>query len=447
MACIDFKEDLISGASSTFVQNLVFPIMCSNAVKFDVDGKLVEIGQWLILQTIGVGATGKVKLAVNRGSGVLAAVKCLKKKKVDCNLKREVAIMKLLDEHEHVLRLYDVVCTDTHLYIIMEYASTELFDYIATTGKLKPREAVRIFFQIVKGIAHCHARNIVHRDLKLENLLLDEFLNVKIADFGMACMLSRDVNSLLKTFCGSPHYASPEIFSGLAYDGKKSDVWSLGVVLYAMLTAQMPFPGQVVGDIMASIKSGFVEIPDFIPSPLVDLLRRMLTVNPLDRISVAEIMDHEVFLRFPCCFTSSSPSSSTTSSPGFGPIVDSVDWEIVNDLHILLRGEASAELDPSNKDLIELVDRIVSSSGLFETDLYVQLRKAKESRHRRLARDSSHHTETSSEILELMDHPPSPVSSVDEEESGYNNTLANSATTASSSHNDLPSVLEDDTQS
>ena len=142
--------------------------------------------------------------------------------------------MKLLS-HPNVLSLYDVWETNNNLYLILEYAEKgELFNLLVDHGPLPEREAIKCFKQIIIGVSYCHALGIVHRDLKPENLLLDSFYNIKIADFGMAA-LQTDAD-LLETSCGSPHYAAPEIVSGLPYEGFASDVWSCGVILFALLT-------------------------------------------------------------------------------------------------------------------------------------------------------------------------------------------------------------------
>ncbi len=154
-------------------------------------------------------------------------------------MEREVSILKLID-HPYVMKLYDVWETRRHLFIVLEFVDGgELFDYITSRGRLPRHDALRVAAQIVQGLEHCHTFSICHRDLKPENILIDSNNNIKIADFGMATVMK--YGAQLSTSCGSPHYTSPEVVSGGSYDGKVSDVWSVGVILYALITAQLPF--------------------------------------------------------------------------------------------------------------------------------------------------------------------------------------------------------------
>ncbi|GAA5810642.1 hypothetical protein MFLAVUS_004065 [Mucor flavus] len=166
----------------------------------------------------------------------------------------------------------------------------ELFYFINKKGKLSESEARHIFVQIAKALAWCHARNIW--DLKPENILLDQDQkSIKIADFGMATMQSS--NALLKTSCGSPHYVSPEIVRGIPYYGPSADVWSAGIILYTLLTGNLPFDDHHVGRLLAKIKTGrFKRIPDWISPSARDLIYRALVVDPTHRISFNDILSH-----------------------------------------------------------------------------------------------------------------------------------------------------------
>lgn len=319
-------------------------IMNSRSVKYNSCGKIIAVGPWQIIRTIGRGSSGKVRLAVHQVTDTLAAVKCLNLSKLGHGGNREVAILKMLN-HSSVLRTYDVVqdSEKQYLYIIMEYAVSDLFQYLSEAGRMKVRDAMQLFWQILQGVSHFHQLNIVHRDLKLENILLSENFQVKIGDFGMARIVkqeshSDDSNVMLKTCCGSPHYASPEIVSGKPYDGKKSDVWSLGVILYALLTAQMPFHGELVGDVIKMIKSGNFEVPHFVPNNVVELIRRMLTINPLERISISELLNHEIFHKF--ILTLDSPNLNNHDQFNFkirnnNLLPSDLDMEVLNDLVFL----------------------------------------------------------------------------------------------------------------
>uniref|UniRef100_A0A9J7X1I2 non-specific serine/threonine protein kinase n=1 Tax=Cyprinus carpio carpio TaxID=630221 RepID=A0A9J7X1I2_CYPCA len=202
--------------------------------------------------------------SVRTGSAGVA-IKIVDKTQLDDeNLKkifREVQIMKML-RHPHIIRLYQVMETERLIYLVTEYASGgEIFDHLVAHGRMAEKDARRKFKQIVAAVYFCHCRNIVHRDLKAENLLLDHNLNIKIADFGFSNLFSR--GQLLKTWCGSPPYAAPELFEGKEYDGPKVDIWSLGVVLYVLVCGALPFDGSTLQNLRARVLSGKFRIPFF----------------------------------------------------------------------------------------------------------------------------------------------------------------------------------------
>merc|ERR1719226_102728 len=154
----------------------------------------------------------------------------------------------------------------------------ELFDHIVHKLRLREDEARRFFQQILAGVEYCHQYMVTHRDLKPENLLLDSNLHVKIADFGLSNVM-RD-GEFLKTSCGSPNYASPEVVSGKAYVGPEVDVWSCGVILYALLCGSLPFDDENIPNLFRKIKSGSFKIPTYLPKGPTLLIQRMLCVNP-----------------------------------------------------------------------------------------------------------------------------------------------------------------------
>ncbi|CAF2052698.1 unnamed protein product [Rotaria magnacalcarata] len=178
--------------------------------------------------------------------------------------------------------------------MVMEYVSGgELFDYIVKKGKLTEGEARPFFQQIISGVDYCHRHMVVHRDLKPENLLLDDASHVKIADFGLSNIMKD--GELLKTSCGSPNYAAPEVVSGELYAGPEVDIWSCGVILYALLTGTLPFDDDNVQVLFKKIRSGIFPIPEYLNTSVVDLLQRMLTVDPVRRATIKEIREHEWF--------------------------------------------------------------------------------------------------------------------------------------------------------
>ncbi|CUM68376.1 uncharacterized protein PRCAT00006099001 [Priceomyces carsonii] len=271
-----------------------------------------KIGPWKLGKTLGRGATGRVLLATHESNGQKAAVKVVskselqyeeegnKKSKDDAGLpygiEREIIIMKLLT-HPNVLRLYDVWETSKALYLVLEYVEGgELFDLLVERGPLQEVEAIKYFRQIILGTAYCHALGICHRDLKPENLLLDASLNVKLADFGMAALESH--GKLLETSCGSPHYAAPEIVSGLRYHGAASDVWSCGVILFALLTGRLPFDDENIRNLLLKVQAGSFEMPEELSYDAKDLISKMLTVDPLKRIPTEKIIKHPLMKKY-----------------------------------------------------------------------------------------------------------------------------------------------------
>uniref|UniRef100_A0A4W6EGY4 BR serine/threonine kinase 2 n=1 Tax=Lates calcarifer TaxID=8187 RepID=A0A4W6EGY4_LATCA len=203
-------------------------------------------------------------------------------------VEREIAILKLI-EHPHVLKLHDVYENKKYLYLVLEHVSGgELFDYLVKKGRLTPKEARKFFRQIMSALDFCHSHSICHRDLKPENLLLDEKNNIRIADFGMASLQVGD--SLLETSCGSPHYACPEVIRGEKYDGRKADVWSCGVILFALLVGALPFDDDNLRNLLEKVKLGVFHMPHFIPPDCQNLLRGMIEVDATKRLTVSSVM-------------------------------------------------------------------------------------------------------------------------------------------------------------
>ncbi|XP_030281219.1 serine/threonine-protein kinase BRSK2 isoform X7 [Sparus aurata] len=209
-------------------------------------------------------------------------------------VEREIAILKLI-EHPHVLKLHDVYENKKYLYLVLEHVSGgELFDYLVKKGRLTPKEARKFFRQIMSALDFCHSHSICHRDLKPENLLLDEKNNIRIADFGMASLQVGD--SLLETSCGSPHYACPEVIRGEKYDGRKADVWSCGVILFALLVGALPFDDDNLRNLLEKVKLGVFHMPHFIPPDCQNLLRGMIEVDATKRLTLEQIQKHTWYI-------------------------------------------------------------------------------------------------------------------------------------------------------
>ncbi|XP_064807062.1 serine/threonine-protein kinase BRSK2-like [Oncorhynchus masou masou] len=252
------------------------------------------VGPYRMEKTLGKGQTGLVKLGVHCITGQKVAIKIVNREKLSesvlMKVEREIAILKLI-EHPHVLKLHDVYENNKYLYLVLEHVSGgELFDYLVKKGRLTPKEARKFFRQIISALDFCHSHSICHRDLKPENLLLDEKNNIRIADFGMASLQVGD--SLLETSCGSPHYACPEVIRGEKYDGRRADVWSCGVILFALLVGALPFDHDNLRQLLEKVKSGVFHMPHFIPPDCQALLKGMIEVDPDKRLKLEAVQKH-----------------------------------------------------------------------------------------------------------------------------------------------------------
>ncbi|XP_029310953.1 serine/threonine-protein kinase MARK2 isoform X5 [Cottoperca gobio] len=265
---------------------------CRNSVATTTSDEQPHIGNYRLLKTIGKGNFAKVKLARHVLTGKEVAVKIIDKTQLNSSslqkLFREVRIMKMLN-HPNIVKLFEVIETEKTLYLVMEYASGgEVFDYLVAHGRMKEKEARAKFRQIVSAVQYCHQKCIVHRDLKAENLLLDADMNIKIADFGFSNEFT--LGNKLDTFCGSPPYAAPELFQGKKYDGPEVDVWSLGVILYTLVSGSLPFDGQNLKELRERVLRGKYRIPFYMSTDCENLLKKFLILNPSKRGSLEQIM-------------------------------------------------------------------------------------------------------------------------------------------------------------
>uniref|UniRef100_A0A0N4ZC60 Protein kinase domain-containing protein n=1 Tax=Parastrongyloides trichosuri TaxID=131310 RepID=A0A0N4ZC60_PARTI len=247
-----------------------------------------------ITKKLGSGTYGKVSLAYDHKTERDVAVKLIKKSAIEnkadlVRIRREIRIMSAL-QHPNIIQIYEVFENKDKIILVMEYAcGGELYDYVSKNGSLPEHEARRIFRQITSAVLYCHKHKVAHRDLKLENILLDTDNNAKIADFGLSNYF--DDKRLLTTFCGSPLYASPEIINGTPYKGPEVDCWSLGILLYTLVYGSMPFDGRDFNRMVRQIKRGAYYEPDT-PSTASMLIRNMLRVNPDRRADIDDIASH-----------------------------------------------------------------------------------------------------------------------------------------------------------
>ncbi|XP_071436328.1 maternal embryonic leucine zipper kinase isoform X1 [Pithys albifrons albifrons] len=245
--------------------------------------------------TVGTGGFAKVKLARHRLTGEKVAIKIMDKLALQDDLPRvklEIDAMKDLS-HQHICRLYHVIETPKKIFMVLEYCpGGELFDYIISKDRLSEEEARVFFRQIVSAIAYVHSRGYAHRDLKPENLLIDEERNLKLIDFGLCAKPKGGLDYHLNTCCGSPAYAAPELIQGKTYIGSEADIWSMGVLLYALLCGFLPFDDDNVMAIYRKIMRGKYSIPNWLSPSSTLLLYQMLQVDPKKRITVKHLLSH-----------------------------------------------------------------------------------------------------------------------------------------------------------
>ncbi|EHY58769.1 Protein kinase [Exophiala dermatitidis] len=258
-----------------------------------------RLHQYSFVRNIGEGSFGKVKLARHKVTGQEVAMKTINRRKLISRdmagrIEREIQYLQLL-RHPHIIKLYTVITTKTDIYMVLEYVPMELFDYIVKHGRLGEAKARKLFQQIICAVEYCHRHKIVHRDLKPENLLLDKNMNVKIADFGLSNIMTD--GNFLKTSCGSPNYAAPEVIGGKLYAGPEVDVWSCGVILYVFLVGRLPFDDEFIPALFKKIQAGTFHIPSQTPPGAVNLIKRCLQVHPVHRITIPEIRQDEWFVK------------------------------------------------------------------------------------------------------------------------------------------------------
>ena len=259
--------------------------------------KLLRVGQYDMEKTLGKGNFAVVRLGIHRMTKTRVAVKVVDKKELDpenlMKISREIDIMRQLS-HEHIIKLYQVMETESFIHIVTEYAANgEIFDFLVENGKMTEKQAATTFSQILQAVHYCHQRKVVHRDLKAENLLLDQDGNIKLADFGFSNYFTP--GCVLSTWCGSPPYAAPELFEGRKYDGPKTDIWSLGVILYVLVSGSLPFDGQTLQDLRARVVSCQYRIPFYLSTECEHLIRALLVADPERRLGIEAIARHRWF--------------------------------------------------------------------------------------------------------------------------------------------------------
>jgi MAP/microtubule affinity-regulating kinase len=243
--------------------------------------------QYMVLGRLGQGRYGQVRLAYHRLTGTEVAVKCLKK---TVHKALEVDLMRAL-QHPHVMRLFQVIEAEQHVFLVMEHAGRgQLWHHVLQHGRLREGEARRLFWQMACALHYCHAKGIAHRDLKPDNILLDELGNVKVADFGMGTWFMP--GQKLHFTCGALAFRAPEVYLGHTYEGPKVDVWSLGVILYFMVTGKLPFKGNSYQELKPRVLKGRYVLPYHISALGRSLINCLLTPDPAQRPTLKEVLLH-----------------------------------------------------------------------------------------------------------------------------------------------------------
>ena len=259
----------------------------------------LSISNYELKNDIGEGNFGKVKLGVFKKTGQEFAIKIINKDKIKQKMKnilfKENEIITKFN-HINVVYVFQIIEEEKNIYIIMEYCNKgELFDYIVSHQKLDENEASIFFYQLINGVDYIHKKGVAHRDLKPENLLLTVDNILKIIDFGLSH--EYDENSLLKTKCGSPSYAAPEIIKGKLYDGFKTDIWCCGIILYAMLCGYLPFEGDNNRELFTNILECNPEYPSFLSKNSKKLIQNLLKINPDERLTIEDIKKNDFYLK------------------------------------------------------------------------------------------------------------------------------------------------------
>jgi serine/threonine protein kinase len=314
-----------------------------------------QIRQYNITAELGHGAFSTVCRAFHRSSRRNFAIKIFPKSNLTSTedadrFQREINSCAFM-RHPNLVALHDFFWDDTNFYMVMDLCpGGELFDYIVKHDKLDEPLAALIFSQIADALCYCHSLGVAHRDLKPENVLIDKFPRIKVSDFGLCGFINPDRK--MQTFCGSPVYSAPECLSKVNYEGELSDIWSLGVILYSMVTGNNPWTVSNVPQMMSQIMSAHYRIPEFLSADCVDLIGKMLRVMPHQRIRIEEILRHPWLNRASECTAPMPPVAVPRKDTAALPSLNGASIEDVSSLsrsasHFSCRGVYSPFEAPS----------------------------------------------------------------------------------------------------
>lgn len=324
---------------------------------------LSHIGHYDVIEVLGSGSFSTVYKVMHKNTHVVYACKVMPKSNLtDTNdierFQREIDSMAFL-RHENLVALYDFFQDKDNFFLIMDLCSGgELFDYIIKNDKVSEPTAALIFHQIASAVAYCHSYGVAHRDLKPENILFDHFPYIKVADFGLCGFIQE--SKMMKTFCGSPCYCAPECLCRVQYDGRLADIWSMGVILYAMVTGEHPWNISNTSIMLRQIISGTYSIPSFVSKDCADLIRKLMCVNSKQRIKMDQILSHP-FLKKASKANVVKKMGLVVSAPSL-PLLQPVS---ISDLTTSLR---SAHASARGETIDQVKKQVVSPFSEDETD-------------------------------------------------------------------------------
>ncbi|XP_036037798.1 LOW QUALITY PROTEIN: sperm motility kinase X-like [Onychomys torridus] len=261
--------------------------------------------EYKMMMTLGQGQFSEVKLAFHIPTVSCVAVKICRNQKYASLIKSEINIMKSL-AHPNIIKLFHVVQTRETTYLVMEHASEgDLLHHVLELGSLEESEARRLFTQILHAVQYCHDKFIIHRDIKADNILLDHRGNAKLCDFGISAKVIP--GQKLSGFCGTLNYCAPELFGKEAYDGRTTDIWSLGVLLFFMVTGRFPFKAYSAVRVIQQILTANFRVPPHVSVDIRDLILKLLIINPYRRLTIGQIMRHPMVRNSEACLPPTSP--------------------------------------------------------------------------------------------------------------------------------------------
>ena len=309
-----------------------FDYINSNSFERNINYSKNEISQYQIKGKIGEGMFGKVKLGIHLLTNEKVAIKIFDKGKIKNEkeveyIEREISILKKLN-HYNTIKLYNIIQNENFIFLIQEYVPNgELLHFLENPENMNLTEnhICKIYQQIISGIEYLHEIGIAHRDLKLENILLNRDKNIKIIDFGLSNKYNKENGELLQSSCGSPCYAAPEMIKGIQYHGLDTDIWSSGILLYLMLCKSFPFNDKNNSKLYQKILSGKFNLPNYLSNEAKDLLSKLLKVNPIERIKLDEIKKHPWFNLY-------NPKNNYFYGIDINKIIMPIDEEIITDM-------------------------------------------------------------------------------------------------------------------